>query len=391
MQTVTHEHLKFGMRDNRNFFDLSEENLKFLRFFQVFGVLPIEFRRNERILIQLASLGLTLLTVFPVVLKFFVVTQEPFLVALFAFEVLLVFLGQIRNWLTVDLHKNLLKILGEIDTKFKTVLLQREALMRANVKLQRSLVVIFTLYALATLYFPVEQAFAHGFQGNFFDSLSQVFAWSFLSHLNQLKFLYFYELLDVRLTLVKNCLKEMSNEKSPGKLFELSKKKFMNYDLFVKVNTIREIYGGCWELHTILYKASGYYLLGYFFAYTGQVLYVAYFLIGGSTLAGDLVDNLFEIILWLILINVSTVYYFIVSHNLHMRSLRIAGLIHKITQMNVNDKSVTKAVTLLSLQIQQQPIQFISILGLVAFDKTNMNGVSKTDCDTGCYHFVSFS
>jgi hypothetical protein len=95
-----------------------------------------------------------------------------------------------------------------------------------------------------------------------------------------------------------------------------------------------------------------------------------------SILAGTFGDQFFEILLWLALLNCSTVSYFVVSQNMYMKGLRIAGLIHNIAQKNFNDPNIVQAVTLLSLQIQQQPITAISVLGLITYDRTNLNGVS---------------
>ena len=375
--SMNHSHFEFNMKTSQNIFNLSEENLRFLRMFQVFGVLPVNLRANEKSFAKIASYALSLFLVFLVALKFFATNDKPFLVLLFGYEIFMTFVGQLSNWSSMKKQKTFFKILGEIDERFKSVLNLRKDLVTANLKLQRIFVIVIFFYAIGSLYFPVNEAVTEGFSAGFFDACSAVLTWSFLTQLNVLKFLYFYSIIDVRLAMIKLSFKGDQDDKFMSKFFvvkDLSRDQ--NIKTTAKIKALREVYDRCWELQGLCFHLSGPFLFSVFFGYMGQVLHLAYFFIDESILAGNFKNHLFEICLWLLLINVPTVCSFIVSHKLQMKGLRIAGLIHKISLSNMNDRDVTQAVTMLSLQIKQQPITAISILGLIAYDKTNLNGVS---------------
>lgn len=374
---MNHSHFEFNMKSSQNVFNLSEENWRFLRMFQVFGVLPVNLRANEKSFAKIASHALSLFLVILVALKFFATNDKPFLVLLFGYEIIMNFVGQLSTWNSMNQQKTLFKLFGEIDERFKSVLNLRKELVTANLKVQRICVIVMVFYAIGSLYFPVNKAIREGFSAGFFDACSAILTWSFLTQFNVLKYIYFYSIIDVRLAIIKLSLRGIQDDKFINYFFvvkDLSRDK--NIKITAKIKAIREIYDRCWELQGLCYHLSGPFLFSVFFGYMGQVLHLAYFFIDESILAGNFQNHLFEICLWLLLINVPTICFFIVSHNLQMKGLRIAGLIHKISLSNINDRDVTQAVTMLSLQIKQQPITAISILGLIAYDKNSLNGVS---------------
>ena len=374
---MNHSHSEFNMKSSQNVFNLSEENLRFLRMFQVFGVLPVKLTANENSFAKIANHAVSFFIVCLVALKFFAVNDNVIFVLLFGHVIFTISLGQFCNWNSINQQKTFLKLLGEIDERCRNVLNLRKELLKENQKLQRKFVVVMASYAIGSLYFPVYQAITGGFSAIFIEACCAIITWSFLSQFHMLKFLYFYSLIDIRLTVIKLCLKDIQDDKSVNRFFLVNDLlRDQNIKIPAKIKAISEIYYRCWELFGLCYHLSGYFLFSCVFAYMGHVLRLANFFIEESITSGNFQSHLFDISLWLLLINVPTVCFFIVSYNLQMKGLRIAGLIHKMSLSNINDRDVTQAVTMLSLQVMQQPITAISILGLIAYDKTNLNGVS---------------
>lgn len=367
-------------RSKRNIFNLSKENVEFLRIFQFSGMFPLDLMKSEKNLAMIASFALTTLIGILVVLKYFVNVSQPFLVILFGWEILMLLLGQLLTWRSIPRQKKFLTLLGEIDERFKSAMNKSEDLMRGNVRMQRAFVTWWITFLVGSFYYPISQFIQDGLDARFFDSLSHVTTWSLLVHINSSKFLYFYAIIAVRLEIMKQCLSDMQGDKSlPGHFLirEISRDKFTKvFSQHTKIMALKEIYDRCWQLQGDVYQMSGVFLLSYFLGYLGQVINLMFFYIKPSILDGTFEKQFFEILLWLVLLNVSTIAFFVVSQNMYMKGLKIAGLIHNIAQNNINDPNIVQAVTLLSLQIQQQPITTISILGLFNYDRTNLNGVS---------------
>lgn len=147
------------MGDRRNIFSLSQENIKFLRIFQLVGVLPVKLMENERNFAKISSHILSIILVFLMILKFSMNVTQIFLVFLFGYEICLIFFGQLSNFFSVKKYKQLFEAFGEVDERLKHVLNKKKALMKANVKLQRVFVIVSTFYSLGALYFPSEKHF----------------------------------------------------------------------------------------------------------------------------------------------------------------------------------------------------------------------------------------
>jgi hypothetical protein len=94
-----------------------------------------------------------------------------------------------------------------------------------------------------------------------------------------------------------------------------------------------------------------------------------------SILEETFLENLFEHILFFILLNVFTIAFFIASHRIYSKGLKIQGLIHEIAHNGIHDQSLVQAIQLFSMQINQQPMTHISIFGIFYYDRSNINGV----------------
>jgi hypothetical protein len=374
------------MTSKRNIFNLSKENLAFLRIFQFSGFLPFKLTRSDRNYGKIASYIFTAFLVILVILKYFFTKTQPFLVILFGWEIIMLFLEQVLSWRSIHRQKKFLELLGEIDERFKKVLNKNEDLMKGNVRMQRAFVITFLVFMLGSFYYPISKVIRQGFSIRLFDSMSQILTWSILIHVNTAKFLYFYAIIAVRLENIKQCLIDMQRDKSWSGHFlirEISRDKFTkNITQHSKIMALKEIYERCWELQGHVYQLSGVFLITYFVAYLGQVVYLMFFYIKPSILEETFENQFFEILLWLALLNTATISYFVASQNMYMKGLKIAGLIHNIAQRSFNDPNIVQAVTLFSLQIQQQPITTISILGLFHYDRTNLNGVREKCLNT---------
>jgi hypothetical protein len=254
-------HLNFKMGSKRNVFNLSQENLSFLRIFQFLGFLPLKLKENEKIYGMIAFHTLTVFVVFLAILKYFVNVSEPFLVILFGWEIIMLLLGQVLTYQSTYRQRGFLKLLGEVDERFKKVLSKSEDLMKGNVNMQRAFVLTWTIYIFGSLYYPISRILRGDFSAKLFDSLSHVVTWAFLVHIHTTKFLYFYAIIAVRLDVIKQCLKDMQKDKLiPGHFVirEVSRDKFAKtVDLHTKIMALKEIYDRCWELQGLNFKLSG--------------------------------------------------------------------------------------------------------------------------------------
>lgn len=369
------------MGNKRNLFNLSKENSEFLRIFQVLGFLPFALQRNEKKFGTITFHILTALIFGLIVLKCFVKVSQPFIVIMFVCEISMLFLGQFLNWRSIHRQKTILTLIGEIDEKFKNILNKSEELMKGNVRMQRVFIMVWAVYLMATLYYPIIRMLRGDFSVTLVLSLTHVVTWSVLIHIHTTKFLYFYAMIAVRLDVIKQCLDDTQKDKLfPGHFLirEVPRDKFaQNMAQHSKLMALKEIYDRCWQLQGHVYQLSGIFLLTYFIGYTGQIIYLMFFYMKPSILGGTFKNQFIEILVWLALFNVSTISYFVVSQNMYLKGLKIAGSIHQIAQNNINDGNIVQAVILMSLQIEQQPITTISILGIFNYDRTNLNAVSK--------------
>lgn len=196
----------------------------------------------------------------------------------------------------------------------------------------------------------------------------------------KVKFLYFYALIVVRLDIVKQCLIEMQNESLVPELFLVKEvprgKSSWQIEKHTKILILKEICSRCWELQGHVQQLSGLFLIAIINIYLSHAVYFIYNVVKSSILLGNFENSYLRILSFLLLINAPMASYFFVSQKLFKKGLRIAGLIHKIAQNNINDPLMVQAVTLMSLQLQQQSITEISILGLVSYDRTTLNWVS---------------
>ncbi|KAL7035367.1 hypothetical protein ACKWTF_008342 [Chironomus riparius] len=207
---------------------------------------------------------------------------------------------------------------------------------------------------------------------------------SFLVHMNIMKHLYFFELLTVRLEVIRSCLKDILGYQikysSCFMINELVKKKHTKkYSPYNQIMILKEIYYRCWLIQDYILQLSGFFLLIYFIGYIGQLMYVMFYYVKISILNEELYENLLAIILYFILLNIFTISFFIVSTKIRTKGLKISGLIHQIAQNSINDSQLVEVVKLFSAQISQQPMNYINILGIIYYDNSNINGVSGTE------------
>lgn len=368
-------------KNKQNIYSLSVENLKFLRIFQFMGIFPIQLMRNENNFAVMASHVWTVVLIMFIILRFFVKVTQAFQAIQFGWDMMMLLTAQLISWLMIDRLRKFLQLLGEIDVRIENVLGMRQLLMARNVKMQRMLTITWSIYAIASMYYPVSRIATHGFSLKLLDSLFRVISWSFLLHIVKAKFLYCYSILSVRLEIIKQCLIDMQEEKPLRDCFlirEISRDKFSkHFSHHSKIMALKEIYDRCWLIQAHVYQLSGIFLMFYLTAYIGQIIYLMFFYIKTTILEETFEDEFLEIVLWLVLLNVFIIFYFIVSQKINTLGLRISGLIHNVAHNNVNDPAIVKAVQLFSLQIMQQPMTTISVLGLFYFDRTNLNGVSE--------------
>lgn len=138
---------------------------------------------------------------------------------------------------------------------------------------------------------------------------------------------------------------------------------------------LKEIYYRCWLILENSHAVSGFFLLTYFIGYVGQILYITFFYMKQAILEEKFMENLFDNALWLSLLNVFTFAFFIASHKIYSKGLKISGLIHEIAHSAIKDNQLVEAVKLFCLQIQQQPMTHINIFGIFYYDRSNINGV----------------
>lgn len=200
--------------------------------------------------------------------------------------------------------------------------------------------------------------------------------------MNIMKYLYFFGLLTVRLEVVMLCLKDILDYQIKSNscflINELVKKRnIKKYSPYNKILILKEIYYCCWHIQEYILQLSGLFLLIYFIGYIGQLMYVMFYYVKISIIEEMFYDNLLEIILYFILLNVSTISFFIVSSKIYTKGLKISGLIHQIAQNAINDSQLVETVKLFSAQIFQQPMNYINIHGIIYYDKSNINRVSR--------------
>lgn len=140
---------------------------------------------------------------------------------------------------------------------------------------------------------------------------------------------------------------------------------------------LKEIYYRCWLILENSHAVSGFFLLTYFIGYVGQIMYITFFYMKQAILEEKFMENLFDNALWLSLLNVFTFAFFIASHKIYSKGLKISGLIHEIAHCAIKDNQLVEAVKLFSLQIQQQPMTHINIFGIFYYDRSNINGVKN--------------
>lgn len=200
-------------------------------------------------------------------------------------------------------------------------------------------------------------------------------------HINKTKYLYFFGLLSVRLELIKLCLEDiLTIQATYNSCFIIKeicdKKARRTICTKYKISVLKEIYYRCWLIQEHALQLSGLFLLIYFIGYIGMLSYVIFYYIRMSILADKFFENLFEIILYFMTLNLFTICFFITSHKIHSKSLKISGLIHQVAHNSVNDPELVKLIKLFSCQILQQPMSHVNIFYIFYYDRSNINGVS---------------
>lgn len=359
-------------------YGLMKENVNFMRIFQFFGCLPLKLSKNESNFSKLLAFTVPIFVVVFAAFNTFLTYETMNTVALLLLDGCLLVMAPFCTWVNRKLLEKFMKALGEADQSISKELNMRNDLMKRNVKLNRLLTAIWTVYLALSLYKPLSEALALDFPGAFRSS-SRVLIWSLIIHVNKTKFLYFYALILVRLDVIKKCLEDMQLDKRAFVLIrKFSSDSFgANLVQVAKIRALREIYHRVWLLHGFSYQLSGKFMIVYIVCYAGQIVSFIYFHIKPWILEGVFIEQLPAIFLFILLLNVFVTAFFIVSYKIQMRGAQIAGLIHNVSDLN--DHATNEAVKMLSLQITQQPMTTIVICGIFNFDRVNLNGVrSKT-------------
>lgn len=366
--------------DKNLIFSLTEENIKFLRIFQILGFLPCKLKKDEGNFAHYSRVILIIFLALFVAIRWWLIHSDLVLVILFLWDILTLFSGQIYSVSIKTRQTEILRLIGEIDERIEHKLHMGNDLRKSNVKMQRKIALIWTFYALFMLYYPVSRILENDFSMLFIDSIFRLITWSFLVHINLTKFLYFFSLLSVRLEVIKNCLVDIqSGFLFPNNFYikDFVRSKFAeNYSIYTRIMTLKEIYYRCWLIQENALIVSGLFLLIYFFGYIGQIIYILFFFMKQAILNGQFMERLFDNALWLALLNVFTITFFIASHKIYSKGLKISGLIHQIAHNGIKDNQLVQAVKLFSMQIQQQPMTHINIFGIFYYDRSNINGVN---------------
>lgn len=208
------------MRKNQSkFFILCEENLKFLRVFQIFGFLPLKLKSGEKNFAIYSTIILILFLFALIVLRFNLVYSELILEIFFLFDIFTIFVGFLSFFFTKNRCKKILKLISEIDIKIINELQMGKELKLNNIKMQKKLAITWLIYGLLNFHYILSKIIVGNFSTIFFDSLFRIVTWGILVNINITKYLYFFSLLSVRLEVVKICLKKIQNEEKCGKIF----------------------------------------------------------------------------------------------------------------------------------------------------------------------------
>lgn len=151
-----------------------------------------------------------------------------------------------------------------------------------------------------------------------------------------------------------------------------------NYSIYVRILALKEIYYRCWIIQENSHIISGIFLMTYFIGYVGQIIYITFFFIKQAILDEKIIQDLLDSVMGLLLSNVFTIAFFIASHKICSKGLKISGLIHEIAHNAIKDNQLVEAVKLFSMQIQQQPMTHINIFGIFYYDRSNINAVRMT-------------
>lgn len=366
--------------DKNLIFSLTKEDIKFLRILQVSGFLPFKLKKDEKNFAHYARVILIIFLILFVAFRWLILHSEIILVIFFIWDVIILLCDQVCTVLTKNRQMKILRLIGEIDDRIEREVHMRNELKGVNVKMQRKIALMWIFYAIFTLYYPVVQLLRLEFTTLFFDSIFRIISWSFLVHVNLTKFLYFFSAISVRLEVIKLCLIDIQRGVLFPKNFYIKDfvrtKYTENYSIYTRIMTLKEIYYRCWLIQENALVASGCFLCVHFVGYLGQIIYVLQFFMKEVILKNQLVEGIFDNIIWFALLNVFTIALFAASHKIYSKGLKIAGLIHQIAHCAIEDNQVVLAVKLFSMQIQQQPMTHINIFEVFYYDRSNINGVS---------------
>lgn len=370
---------QFTLRMNRGqlkSFKIANENQKLLRIFEILGFLP---SKEGNLINIIKSLLLIALIVVLILLKIFFSEHEKCYDALFGVEIAATLIEQLVAWTNVKLQTEFFIVLGEIDEKITTSLNMSGQLQKKNVKMHRILVATWFVFVAGSLYFPASGFIAKGFSStSIVDSFFQFFSWSLFVHVNELKFLFFYAIIAVRLSVICQCLDDMQRDKVSRRLLLVNEFLGAKAPRFIEQHArlivVKDIYHRIWRLQSLAYELSGTFLFMYLICYFAELAQFTLITIKIELIQGTLMKNLFELVFWLFLINIFIVALFALSRFLMRKGSTIAGLIHNIS--HDDNETLRETVKMFALQVIQQPITAISINSFLDFDRTNLNAVN---------------
>lgn len=355
-------------------FKFAEENRRFLRIFEFSGFLPSREGNFE----DFSSFVLIVFIILLIILQVFFCQDEEFSTALFYLEIATILIEILLTLRNVKLQNEFFNTLNEIDEKIINSLKMKDELTKLNVKIQRIISFIWISSIGSSLYFPISDIITKGLSLNvFMIPLFKFIVWALLTQMSKVKFLFFYSIMAVRLSAVSHCLEDMQKDKMTNDSIFVNEMSLVtvtrNVEQYSKLIALKQIYQRIWRLQGLLYELSGIFLLLYSFCYFAELAQVIFVTVKIVLNRGSYKENPFDLLLWLLIMNVFVIAFFVLSRLIVRFGLKISGLIHNIARDD--DVRLTETVKMFSLQTMQQPMLPISILNIIDYDQTNMKAV----------------
>ena len=162
---------------SESIFNLTNENLKFLKIFQTFGFLPFKLKSNEGNFAKRASIGLCLFLMILVPLRCFLVQNEMQFIILFLLDIVTLLADQIYTYKMRNRYIQLFTSIGEIDQKIEKELRMKHKLESLNLSLHKKIKTKWILYSIACFYYPIKLLIMNNLSMQFLDTLFRIISW----------------------------------------------------------------------------------------------------------------------------------------------------------------------------------------------------------------------